>query len=133
MQIFDFTFDQLDGCETLFPPEIDRDSWVFYHATSSACEAAIETEGLVWRPGVYSQGDLEAVLKIYKSINWYGTRSGGYAVLEGFSRGDFRNTRLKPIFFREYSVRSLLYASKDWAGGNRQLQCVLRLVTSICT
>lgn len=118
MQIFDFALDQLDGCETLFPPEIDWDSWVFYHATSSVFEAAIETEGLVWRPGVYSQRDLEAIVKIYKSINWYGTGSGGYAVLHAFSlQGDFRNTGLKPIFFREYSGRSLLYASKDWAGG----------------
>jgi hypothetical protein len=118
MEIVDHSLHQPGVPKDLFSSEIEGNPWVFYHATSSVYEASIESEGLLWKPSVCSQTDLEAIARIYKSINWCGLNRDGYAVIESFSlQGDFRNTGRKPIFFREYSIRSLHYAGKSWAGG----------------
>jgi hypothetical protein len=118
MKVFDFTAEQLEKCRTLFPSNIDQDPWVFYHATSSVAEAAIESEGLVWRPGVYSKSDLQTVARIYKGMDWCGENTDGYAVLAGFSLSvDFDKNMTKPVYLSEYSTRPLEYASRSFAGG----------------
>jgi len=58
------------------------------------------------------------VVRIFKSMNWYGLSSGGYVVLGSFTlQGDFAGADAKPVYFREYSTRSLIYARRDFAGG----------------
>lgn len=115
---FDFTSESLDGLATLFPEAIDRDPWVLYHATSSVNEDAIDREGLHWRPSVCSRADVELVVAIFEAMNWGGKHGGGFGVLKSFSlQGDFAGESTKPIYFREYSLRTLLYAERDFAGG----------------
>src|SRR5262249_15880755 len=47
-------------------------------------------------------------------------QQGGFGVLVSFAQADFQNSNernRKPIFLAETSFRSLLYASREWAGG----------------
>lgn len=113
-----FGIDELQSCETLFPPEVDRDPWVQYHATSSISEQQIDAEGLLWSASTCSASEVLEVVRVYRSMNWCGLHSGGYVVLDSFTAaGDFQGRETKPIYFREYSLRSLIYAKRDFAGG----------------
>ncbi len=125
---------ELQECETLFESDIDQDPWVQYHATSSLYEEQIDTEGLQWTGNIFSAADILDVVRVFRSINWCGVHTGGYAVLGPFSLADFQGEDFKPIYFREYSLRSLLYAERDFAGGEtaralryaiRDLECYL--------
>lgn len=118
METFDISLEQLQRSEPLFPDKFHKDPWVFYHATSSVFEPAIDAHGLAWHPGVCSQSDCESIVLIYKSMNWYGPSVGGYPVIQAYSlEGDFQNTHTKPIYLRESSTRSPMYAGKDFVGG----------------
>ncbi|QDT36020.1 hypothetical protein [Stratiformator vulcanicus] len=110
--------DELRESDALFPAEIDQDSWVQYHATSSSNEAKIDAEGLRWSPNLFSVEDIVDVVSVFRSMNWCGVHSSGYVVLDSFSlSGDFQGEDFKPMYFREYSLRSLIYAQRDFAGG----------------
>jgi hypothetical protein len=114
----EFSAEQILNCETLFPPEIDRDPWVFYHATTSFAEPIIDSEGLRWQPGVCSRSEIEEIVNTFEAMNWAGLSCGGLAVLKPFSlQGDFGDQSSKPIYFREFSLRSLVDAKRDFAGG----------------
>jgi hypothetical protein len=96
------------------------DGWIAYHGTSSTAETTIERQGFVWNDSFYSRSDIEAVASVFRQLGWAGESLGGFAVLASFSTGDFRHlgaSDRKPIFFSATSKRSLLYASRDWAGG----------------
>ena len=114
----DFKAGDLRSITTLFPDSIDRDAWVFYHATSSLAEDAIDSMGLAWTPAICSFEEVETLVRIFRSMNWSGLHTGGYVVLASFTlQGDFQGKKAKPIYFREYSCRSLIYAKRDLAGG----------------
>ncbi len=113
-----FSDKELRACETLFPLEIDRDPWVQYHATSSINEDQIDAEGLKWSPAICSAADVLDLVLVYRSMNWCGKHTGGYVALDSFSvSGDFQGNETKPIYFREFSLRSLMYAQREFAGG----------------
>ena len=119
---------ELQECDTLFESDIDQDPWVQYHATSSLYEDRIDAEGLQWTSNVFSAADILDVIRVFRSMNWCGVHTGGYAVLGSFSLADFQGKDFKPIYFREYSVRSLPYAERDFAGGetSRALRYAIR-------
>jgi hypothetical protein len=97
-----------------------NDGWIAYHGTSSAAETAIESQGFVWNDTAYSRSEIEAVANVFRQLGWAGKAGGGLGVLASFSTSDFRHLGAedrKPIFFSATSKRSLLYASRDWAGG----------------
>jgi hypothetical protein len=113
-----FRGDELNACETLFPPGIDGDPWVHYHATSSINEERINAEGLRWSPDACSAAEVQELVRVFRSMNWCGIHTGGYVALDAFSLcGDFQGNEAKPIYFREFSLRSLIYAQRDFAGG----------------
>ena len=102
----------------LFSLEIENDPWVLYHGSSNLAEARIATEGLKWRPALYTQSDIKAVCSIFEKLGWAGVHGGGYAALKPFSLShDFAGSSTKPIFLAATSHRAALYASKDFCGG----------------
>jgi hypothetical protein len=51
-------------------------------------------------------------------MNWCGNDLGGFGVLNSFTLlGDFRGSSVKPVYFREASRMTLLYTTRDFAGG----------------
>ena len=120
---------ELRECDTLFESDIDQDPWVHYHATSSLYEDRIDAEGLRWTSNVFSAANILDVIRVFRSMNWCGVHTDGYAVLHPFSLlGDFQGKDFKPIYFREDSLHSLLYAERDFAGGEsaRALRYAIR-------
>jgi hypothetical protein len=116
--VVDISEKDLKGIETLFPPQIEEDSWVLYHGTSSLGEQQIDSEGLCWKPAVCSREDIESLVDIYKKMCWAGISGGGLAVLQPFTLdGDFQAENTKPLYFREDSLFPLLYATRDFSGG----------------
>ncbi len=103
----------------LLPPEILADEWVLYHGTSNSYESDIETNGL--RSNQASPITKEVVQRVvacFKRLNWYGDDAGGYCVLDPFTaQHDHSYQAGKPIFLGESCRRSLLYATRDFAGG----------------
>lgn len=117
MHVQDLTKEEAENSETLFPLEIEKNLWVCYHGTSSIAERAIDEEGLRYRPSLCSRGELEQVVRIFKSIDWPGTQ-GGYPIIDAYSlQNDFGATDTKPVFLRELPTQSLSYAGGDLAGG----------------
>jgi hypothetical protein len=53
-------------------------------------------------------------------MRWAGDRGGGYAVLQPYSLNhDYQDRNKSPLFFSETSARALLYATRDFAGGEK--------------
>lgn len=119
MKIQEYPFDLNKEEARIFPPEIEFDSWVFFHGTSSAYEKDIELNGLLPPIPEEELADCRKVLEIYEKMNWAGEHLGGYAVLNPFSvKYDFE--RSSKVFFAPGSGWALLYATRDFAGGEKK-------------
>lgn len=108
--------------EPLFPDEIEDDCQILFHGTSMKHDPEIRKIGL--RQNDRSPSIAKSVRKvvaIYDTMNWQGEDGGGYAVLAPFSLNyDLRDeAQGSPIFFADNSQRSSLYASCDFAGGEK--------------
>ena len=101
----------------LFPMEITQNPWVAFHGTSSVCEQQIESHGLYWQPISYQRRQIEAIIRIFRSMNWAEFDLGGFGVLSTFTAGDFSGKEKKPIFLAETDARATLFATVDFAGG----------------
>jgi hypothetical protein len=117
-----YTYDpsQVVAQKCPFQNDFATDGWVAYHGTCSIAEASIERNGFAWKDDTYSLADIEAVANVFRQLSWEGESGDGFAVLASFSTSDFRHlpgSNRKPIFFSATSKRSLLYASREWAGG----------------
>jgi hypothetical protein len=115
--------------DSLFADAIEQDGWIHYHATSSLSEKHIDTSGFEWTDTMYTAQDVRDIVGIFDSINWYDADPGGYPVLSQYSLAyDFTDQDRKPTFFRETPKRSLLYATKEFAGGEtaRGIRIALR-------
>ncbi len=116
--LFEYRDAEVAGLKTFFPEAIDKDNWVLFHATSSIAEPLIDSEGLRWMESSCSFDDVLKIVRIFKSMNWPGHDTGGYGVLVSFTLiGDFRGSCTKPVYFREASRMTLLYTTRDFAGG----------------
>lgn len=112
MELTEFSLAQNATIESLFPQAITSDSWILYHATSSIAEERIDTEGLI--PSADHDAMLIKLIKVFRAMNWAGENGAGYPVLKGFL---LQRASLPNLYFRESSTRSLLYAKRDFAGG----------------
>lgn len=113
---FDERFFQASG--ELFPEEIFGDPWIAYHGTSGNRAASIETNGLAWPGEIVGKEEVAKVVQVFKNMRWCGVHTGGLPVLEPFTLlHDFGETKAKPIYLAEMSLRAFTYATKDFAGG----------------
>jgi len=135
MKVFPFSENILNRNFTLFPEEIENDPWVMYHGTSSFNQESIELDGFVFGSGLVSRDEIQQVVDIYDKMKWCGLNGSSLAVLKSFSLiHDFGDGDTSPVYFAETSKRAVLYATLDFAGGEKfravrnsihQLQCYL--------
>jgi hypothetical protein len=127
MENYDYSFDQLDKRDALFSSQLEDDGWVLYHATSSLAEDNIDRNGL--RIGSCTTSTVQSfkILKVFRAMNWSGLDSEGYPVLRGFSSSRLASGQL---YFREASTRSLIYAQRDFAGGEN-LRALYRALSDL--
>ncbi|MGV1834681.1 hypothetical protein ACQZ6C_07960 [Rhizobium rhizogenes] len=119
--IHQFDPDQVSA-RGLFPDEIEKDPWVMFHGTSGFNAEAIERNGFAFQAGrdLPSPMDIQTLCDVYKAMKWVGNRTGGFAVLEPFSlQHDFLDDGKGLTFFGETSQWALLYATRDFAGGEK--------------
>ena len=65
--------------------------------------------------------EVEQVVNIFKEMRWVGKHTGGYCILEPFTRGyDFGDGNEKTIYLAETSHRALLYSTRDFSEGETQ-------------
>lgn len=120
MIVTDFDTQNFEITSKIFLDEIENDPWIMYHGTSCVNEQAIEHEGFMWKPANISRHKLQRVVNVFEKMNWYGTDSTSRTVLEPFSLShDFNGSESSPIYFAETSKRALLYATRDFAGGEK--------------
>ncbi len=118
MMIHEFDAELLNEKVQLFPDEIENNPWIVYHGTSSVYENEIDSIGFMWEPSLFTKDEISNVVDIYTIMDWAGNDQGGFVVLKGYSIDhDFSTGNTKPIYFGETSYRSLLYATKSFAGG----------------
>lgn len=119
MKIFRYRAADAEANTDPFRGEYVDDLWICYHGTSNHYEAIIEKEGLRWKPDTYSRSDVAALTSIFESLHWIPSDTAGYSVLATFTQGDFASgmAGAKPIFFAESGHRGVVYAGRDWAGG----------------
>ncbi len=118
--VFELNVSRVNEGEVLFPQNIESDDWVIYHGTSGFNSAAIENQGFGTAAVAVNEGSMRRVVEIYKRMKWDGISGGGLGVLEPFSLGHDITAEGKRItFFAERSRRALLYASLDFAGGEK--------------
>lgn len=103
----------------LFCDTLEDDPWVVFHGTSSENGTAIEFQGLGYDNNILSKEDLQLIVAVFEAMKWCGNDTSGYAVLASFSASDFADSASSPIFLAESSVRALLYATREFAGGEK--------------
>ena len=118
--IADFDLQRLRKDFLLFPDQFENDPWVMYHGTSGFNADSIERDGF----GSGTAGDLrvgmERIARAFETLNWRGLDGSSYAVLKPFSLScDFGESDVNPVYFAETSRRAVLYASRDFAGGEK--------------
>jgi hypothetical protein len=105
----------------VFTSKVEKDNWIFYHGTSSLMENDIDTQGLIWKKNEIGKEEVEQVVNIFKEMRWAGKHTGGYGILEAFTRGyDFGDGNEKTIYLAETSHRAMLYSIRDYSGGETQ-------------
>lgn len=115
----------------LFPDEIELDDWIMFHGTSAYNAEAIEREGFDAARGAVSAAEIERVTRLYEAMKWHGADGGGYAVLKPFSlMHDFNDSERSILYFAETSMRALLYARRDFAGGEK-LRALRRAIADL--
>ena len=117
--IHEYAFNQqtAESAGDLFPPQIAEDSWIAYHGTSAIYEHSIDSEGIQPRSSGASSELVESVKELYRTMCWWGEDTGGYGVFYAFVPHSQWHDR--PVFLAESSYRALLYATSDFAGGER--------------
>lgn len=131
MKLFERKFDlaAANGCP--FGGQFDSDPSIRFHGTCDYFEDGIDGEGLRWQPREYSRNDIESVIELFSPLLWLGEHMGGLPVLRSFARADFDNasdSRRKDVYVTSSTLQTLLYASRDWAGGEtcRAVRLALR-------
>lgn len=116
--------------DRLFGDSQDEDAWVIFHGTSAENGEAIERQGFTFASHPLKYADITGIVEVFKAMRWSGNDSAGYPVLSGFSSNDFTAGSESPIFFTERPTRALLYATREFAGGEK-LRAVRRAIHSL--
>lgn len=103
----------------LFSDEFEEDPWVIYHGTSATNSSSIERNGFIYQGERLARDDVTGILKVFDAMKWSGADLDGHVVLASFTRDDFSLNAKSPIFFADNGVRSLLFATRDFAGGEK--------------
>jgi hypothetical protein len=127
--------DEFYNSLNVFTKEIDTDPYLLFHGTNmlyydSICEHGLDASSNL----LFSKNNVSEVVSFFEKIGWEGYRVGrGLAVLKPFSLDfDYSNRDKKSVFLGELPIRSLLYATSDYIGGEtcRALRaCLEDLVT----
>lgn len=116
----DFDRVRLEEDLRLFSDEIESDPWIMYHGTSGFNAESIECEGFQWSDKKGLRKEIEGIVNIFEKMRWCGLDRSSLAVLKPFSlQHDFAGTDASPIYFAETSKRALMYATRDFAGGEK--------------
>jgi hypothetical protein len=111
--------DRIATVAQVFSDEIDRDPWVMFHGTSGFNADAIEREGFRPQLNAVSRAELQHVVNVYETMKWTGENLGGLAVLKPFALDHDLRDPAGRSFFAETGSRALLYATRDFAGGEK--------------
>lgn len=119
MKIQTYTAEQSKDAKCPFGDAYTLDGSVYYHGTSSLAEGGIEREGFIWSENTCTLEEINSVTHVFDQLHWTGSHNEGFAVLRGFTQSDFDlgNGNSKGISFARTSARAMLYASKEWSGG----------------
>ena len=115
--------DENGSQNNLFSEESEADMRIIFHGTGLGNASSIEDVG--FRKSENS-GEVRAavsrVVEIYEMMDWRGADGGGFAVLKPFSLlHDLQDPEQgSPLFFANTSNSASLYASMDFAGGEKQ-------------
>jgi hypothetical protein len=114
-----FDPDRIAKASRLFCDEVD-DLWIMFHGTSGFNAKSIERDGLIFQDGFISPAEIRRVTAVYDRMRWGGESSGGFPILKNFSLDhDYLDNGKGILFFAETSLRALLYATRDFAGGEK--------------
>ncbi|WP_210546581.1 hypothetical protein [Rhodoferax sp. PAMC 29310] len=114
----------------LFSDKFEEDPWIVFHGTSCENGNAIERQGLSYDRNNFTKEDLRSIVDVFNVMNWSGGDTGGFAVLASFSESDFADSESSPTFLTEISTRALLYATREFAGGEK-LRSVRRALVDL--
>lgn len=120
MHVFELNQKRFESKKRCFDDDICETPTMMFHGTSSISEKEIEQSGFQCKTGdLVNDKTIEKVISLFKRLKWHGLHSGGYPVLTCFSERDYKsdNSKNPPTFFAESSYRAMLYASRDYAGG----------------
>jgi len=92
---------------------------VLYHGTSCHSESGIENNGLEWNPNYnIPRNIIDSINDFHNRFNILDWTGGGRNVLATFSRSAFGvDNKSAPICLTNIPERAILYASKDYSGG----------------
>lgn len=117
---YSFEIDRVEKFLCLFPDEIEENPWVMYHGTSGFNVSSIERDGFNTQSSAISRESIQRVADIFLQMKWFGTTTGGFGTLKAFSLGhDLAQSEKGPTFFAEASLRALLFATREFAGGEK--------------
>ena len=121
MEIIETTFANCEQDPLRF--SFHSDPWVLYHGTSSIFETQIDSDGLRPSGGLpICQSDVEALINVFRLLGWPGDDPGGYGVLGSYSRMRHQASKWR-CCLTSYPNRGLLYAMRDFAGGETARAC----------
>lgn len=112
MRLIEETAEALVNKETWFPPEIESDPWVVYHGTSSVFEECIDRDGIQCGSTHLDEAAL-ICSTIIKTTEWYD--DSATTSLTAYSIP--RIAREAPFFCGLFPQKSLIYTSREFAGG----------------
>ncbi|MDX0488814.1 hypothetical protein GOC53_00765 [Sinorhizobium medicae] len=133
ISILDFDPNRVSTSGSVFPDEIEADPWIMFHGSSQYNSESIERDGFGFNGNVVSRDEVERVVAVFEKMKWVGENTAGYPALKPFcAEYDFRLGERSLLFFAETSLRALLYATPDFAGGEklRALRYALRDLNS---
>lgn len=116
--------------DRLFGGFLDEDPWTIFHGTSASNGETIERQGFTFEPHPLKHADITSIVEVFEAMHWSGNDPAGYPVLRGFSSNDYTAGSGSPIFFTERPARALLYATREFAGGEK-LRAARRAIESL--
>lgn len=117
MQVFETNYHAARGAPALLPRELENDPSIWFHGTTSVSEEAIDTDGFSGRIHPTIRQDVEAMVKVFKSMNWLGGETGAVSNLTAYSLPRMNPEGRTGTYFRESPFRCVAYTGQAWSGG----------------